>query len=441
MNSELKNIVALEISSSKIIGAVGYAEEGGKLTVTAMAQEKILDYVRYGIIQNPEEVSLRVARILERLEASKAVSPDKIKNIFVGLSGRSLKSVISDVKFEFPEDTEITDSILEQLKRDAAKVEIEEGLEIVDVVPRSYMVDKLETVSPKGSIGKSISAVFDIVVCRPDIRRNLRRAITEKLNIGINEFIVTPLAISDLVLKEEEKRLGCMLVDFGAETTTVCIFRKGALHYFNTIPLGGRNITRDITSLSLLEERAEEIKCESGKAIPRDTPSSLNLNGFKLSDVSNLVVARAEEIVANVIEQIAYAGLKDSDLPGGVICVGAAANLNGMLELIENYSGLTARNGDLPSFITSTEPRGRRLEGLQVVSILYEGSHSDTPDCIEPAPSHNPGEEELPAYHEKHEEEHRNVRPNKMGKIFNTISRGLTNMFAPPSETDDSELD
>ena len=82
-----------------------------------------------------------------------------------------------------------------------------------------------------------------------------------------------------------------MLVDMGAETTTVTIYRKGCLRYFATLPFGGRNITRDITSLNVLEENAEDIKITSGNAIPRDTASSLNLNGVKLSEVSNLIVA------------------------------------------------------------------------------------------------------------------------------------------------------
>ena len=32
------------------------------------------------------------------------------------------------------------------------------------------------------------------------------------------------------------------------------------------------------------------------------------MNGVKMQDVSNLIVARAEEIVVNVMEQITYAG-------------------------------------------------------------------------------------------------------------------------------------
>ena len=35
-----------------------------------------------------------------------------------------------------------------------------------------------------------------------------------------------------MILTPEEKRLGCMLVDMGAETTTVSIYKEGHLVYF-----------------------------------------------------------------------------------------------------------------------------------------------------------------------------------------------------------------
>lgn len=145
----------------------------------------------------------------------------------------------------------------------------------------------------------------------PSLKRNITRVIKDKLGIDALGFVVTSLATGHLILTDQEKALGCMMVDMGAETTTVSIYRHKALCYLATLPFGGRHITRDLQSLSLLEERAEEIKITSGCAIAPDNPSTLNLNGIKVADVINLTVARSEEIVANITEQIAYAQLKE----------------------------------------------------------------------------------------------------------------------------------
>ncbi len=275
-------IVAVEISSSKIIASVGTMTDVGRLDVIAVEQERGVEAVRYGIIQNLEDTSLKLAHIISRLEQHPKIAPKKIKGVFVGLSGRSLKSIPTEVVRNLPDDTEITTEIIDSLKTEAMRTSIDNTLEVVDAVPRIYRVGKIETHSPKGRIGNRVEATFDLIVCRPELKRNIMRTLSDKLGIEIEGFVVTALAYGHLILTHDEKRLGCMMVDMGAETTTVTIYKDGCLRYFVTLPLGGRNITRDITHLNVLEERAEEIKLQSGKAIVSDTTSTLNLNGLKL---------------------------------------------------------------------------------------------------------------------------------------------------------------
>ncbi len=47
---------------------VGKTRGAGQLDIIASEQEKNSESVRYGIIKNPEETSMRIARIIERLE-------------------------------------------------------------------------------------------------------------------------------------------------------------------------------------------------------------------------------------------------------------------------------------------------------------------------------------------------------------------------------------
>ncbi|MCH5214024.1 MAG: cell division protein FtsA [Muribaculaceae bacterium] len=438
MKQDTSYVASIEIGSSKITGAVGvYSSERHSLEVLAIEQEESKDAVRYGIIQNPEEVAARVSRIVARLNESQAVAPGEVMGFYVGLSGRSMHSIPSEVQLHFPEETEITGEMLNRLKEDATTIDIGSNAEILATLPRSFQIDGLETTSPKGAIGKSIIATYDIIVGRTELRRNLLRALTERCGLQVKGVGVTSLAAANVVLSDEEKRLGCMLVDFGAETTSVSIYRKGALWYFATLPLGGRNITRDLTSLSILEERAEEIKCESGRAIPRETPSTLNFNGIKLSDVSNLVVARAEELVANVIQQISYAGLKEKDLPAGIVCIGGASNLNGLLELIENMSEMTARRGALRADIRTIDQRAKRIDTIQVAALLYQAALAGVTGCLQtPLP-----ETEEPAVPEDTTETEgkEEPAPARTG-IFTRLGSRITNWFNSPSE-DESELE
>lgn len=440
--SEERYIAAIEISSSKIIAAVGRTAGEGHLDVIAVEQEKAIDAVRYGIIQNLEETSVRVARIIERLEANPEIKPAKIAGLIVGLSGRSLRSIKSEVSLNLPDDTEITDDILMRLRSDAMRAAIDSSLEVVDAVPRVYRVGKTETHSPKGTVGNYIQGTFDLIVCRPELKRNLTRVIPDKLGIRIEGFVVTALAAGHLILTPDEKRLGCMLVDMGAETTTVSIYRKGGLMYLATLPLGGRNITRDIQSLNVLEEHAEDMKITSGNAMPRET-SQLNLNGVRYSEVSSIVVERAGEIVANVVQQMEYAGLKETDLPGGIILMGGASRLQGIDDLLALQSNLPVRQGKFPPYVEFEDRSLQTGETEEIVSIMYAGATLGQCNCLEePHKAELPESDDfdLPAADDVGDDipEEKPKKGKKPNRFIRGFRDRLSNLFSGPM--DNSEL-
>lgn len=233
-----------------------------------------------------------------------------------------------------------------------------------------------------------------------------------------------------------------MLVDMGGETTTVSIYKNGHLVYFATLPLGGRNITRDLTSLNILEERAEEIKITSGNAIPKETVSTLNYNGIRDADVSNIIVARSEEIVVNILKQIQYAELKDSDLPGGIVVIGGASKLNGMLDLLSNKSSLNVRRGTLPQYIILEDTKISSGEIIDVASVLYAGATGNEAECLE-----RPAQERVPVTGDANTEtgpepevETKKTHRNKSGGWGGKITGWVSSMFGN-AEDDSDPLD
>ncbi|MDE6217655.1 MAG: cell division protein FtsA [Muribaculaceae bacterium] len=439
-------VAAIEISSSKITGVVGRYTTDGQLIIDAAEKEGVRDCVRYGMIQNLEETATRVSRIIDKLQRRPDISPRKITGLVVGLSGRSLRSIATTVNLSLPEETEITSDIVERLRRDALQTAVDSSLEIVDAVPRIYNIGKAETSSPVGALGSEISVTYDVIVCRPELKRNLQRVIEDKCGLRVEGFVVTSMAAGHLILTGEEKRLGCMLVDMGAETTSVSVYHRGGLRYFATLPLGGRNITRDLTTLSLLEERAEEIKITSGNAISYNPTSSVNINGVKLSDVSEYIVARSEEIVANVLEQISYAGLKEKDLPGGIVCIGGGSRLNGMTELLNRQSGLQVKTGHLPDYIHLQDDNIPASELTEVACVLYEGASLTDVEYLElPVRDELPSTGEIPPadYRYPEERQHEERQPagdGKVRRLFGKWQNKLSRMFAPPEDDNDSDL-
>lgn len=438
-------IAAIEISSSKIIGAVGKVSADNQLHIIAIEQERASECVRYGIIQNIEDTYTRIARIINKLEMRPSVAPRKIKSVYVGIAGRSMRNITHELTHNMSEETEISESLINLLRENALKADIDSSIEIVDAVPHTYYVNKSETKSPIGTIGNNIRTIFDLIVCRPAIKRNTTRVLKDKLNINIDGYIITPIATANLILSSDEKRLGCMLVDLGAETTTVSIYKNACLVYLATIPMGSRNITRDITSLNTLEERAEEIKLSNGIGFSSEIVNkNINNNGIKSADIAKAIDQRSEEIVTNIIQQIIYAGLSLEQLPAGIIVIGGGFKLNGMTQLLEQQSNMKVRRGNLPVGIILEDTKSPSFESIEVISIMKAGMDLNDLSGLsmpenEPLPDNPDNSED-----ENNDAEDKNlhdkpVAPKKPG-LLNKLQNKISNWFETSEEDDDTEL-
>ena len=408
----------------------------GQLEILAVERERSLDSVRYGLIQNAEETSVLINRVIERLERRPNLAPREITAVYAGLSGRSLRSIEKEVSLSLPDDSEITPDIISRLRKKALEAEIDNSLEVVDAVPRIFTVGRTETHRPMGMMGNNITAIYDIIVARPAMQNNLRRVVRDKLDFDINlkKIVITPLATAEIVLNEHEKKLGCMLVDIGAETTSVTIYTRGNLVYYATLPLGGRNITLDLKALNVIEDKAEDLKVTFGNALAPATPSQEMVGPHKLSQISNYVVARAEEIVANIVEQIRYAHLTEKDIPEGIVICGGGARLIGIAELIEKFSGLKVRMATLPPTIRLSDPSAQGMECLQVAAIMYEGAKVADEDCLRLPAAPEP-EPEQPVEEPKQPEEPKRETKKKKRPFWETISK----FFTPLGDDDDGE--
>lgn len=440
-----KYIAALEISSSKVIGGVGVIGKSGQLEIIAVEQEKYADIVRYGQIQNMEETSNFCNFVLERLERRPGISPREITGVYVGLSGRSVRSIRTDVTLSLPDDTEITEGIVDRLRSKALDTDIDTSLEIVEAVPRGFKVGKQESDRPIGMMGNQISATYDLIVARPVMRSNLRRVIKDKLGLEVKGIVVTPLAVGHLVLSEQERKLGCMLVDMGSETSTVIIYTRGNLVYYATIPMGGRNITKDLMSLNELEDKAEELKVNFGNAVA-NTPSQEKIGRHTQTQISDLVVARAEEIAANIVEQVRFAKLTEKDIPEGIVLCGGGSRLNGMSDLIGKFSGLKVRRATLPSHVRMNDAVGHGMENLELAAIMYAGSEKATEDdeCLQmPLPDEPAVQEGTDSAASSDSERPSKPAPDddgKKGGFFGRIGRTLGAMFTPIGDDDEGDL-
>jgi cell division protein FtsA len=171
----------------------------------------------------------------------------------------------------------------------------------------------------------------------------------------VDGLVLQSLAAGRAVLTEEEKELGVALVDLGGGTTDVLVYSEGAPYSTTTIPVGGSQVTSDISIMkSISFETAEKIKLEAGScwegASLGDDIIVPGVGGrpplpIPRYQIEEIVRPRMEEIFSMVKEKLEKLSLS-RPLGGGVVLTGGGSLLLGSTELASRIFRLPARVGN-----------------------------------------------------------------------------------------------
>lgn len=440
-------IVAIELGSSKIVGIAGYRDENGNLVVTAIEKKETSEnIIKRGCIQNVDKVFACINRVKMLLE--NRLAPAKITKVYVGVSGVSVTAEKLVTRRSFHEDSIIRQAHVQRLKEECSSM-LPSTVDTLEIVPTGYIIDGRAERNAIGVTGTAIEAHYKAITAKPVLRRNIDRCIIEHLKLPVAGYITGALATADVVLSKEERMLGCMLVDFGAETTTVSIYKNEALVHLVTLPMGGHNITRDISSLNIISSEAEQLKLSWGMATGFKTENNRrlkfegdNMVELDLAKLTTVVEARSEEILSNVEKQLKNSGLERKDLTAGIVVVGAAAKLNGWIELLqERFVEVKVRMGALRKDIQTVEKeRSQVNDYIQAVGLLYAGSE----DCTK-TPANVQVEVEQPVAIEPEEEEiiitpeEKEETPKRKRNIFSALFDKFGKLIEEGENDDDND--
>jgi cell division protein FtsA len=361
MGSEKDIIIAVELASTAIRAIAGKREPDGSMQVLAFAQEEASNTIRKGVIDNIDKTTLALTRVISKLNDKLGV---RVNSIYVGLGGQSLRSVHNRVLLQFDGLELLSHKTIDKM-RDTNSGVVYPNAEIKEVVPQEFTIGSRSVVDPVGMQAEMLEANFINIVARPTLEENIRKC-AASAGLEVQEVLISPLCEANALLTANEKRSGCALVDMGADTTTVSVYVNNILRHLCVIPLGGSNVTSDITSLKVEAEEAEELKKKYGTAYRPDgedkTGQKISLSFDRTEDeekLQEIVEARYEEIIANVCHRIS--AYKDKML-SGIIVTGGAARIP---ELTRAFSRQTG--GDLNVRIVKGLPENVTISfGLQV---------------------------------------------------------------------------
>ena len=328
MATEDNFIVAIELGSSKVTGVAGRKQPDGAIQVLAFAQEPSTTFIRKGRINNVSKMTQCIISMKDKLEQKMQKS---VSRVYVGIGGMGMHTVANTVVRHFDSKVENTQEMIDAMC-DENRTSTNSDRDILEAVPQEYHLGTQMQTDPVGILSEGIEGHYLNIVANSTVREEIRNCF-RSAGVTIADLPITVQALADVMLTEPEKRSGCVFVDMGAETTSVAVYKNNLLRHLAVIPLGGANINRDIMSLQIEDEEAEELKLKYGSAIsPSDDETHKPIvlrdgRSIAYEEFSGLVEARVEEIILNVMNQISLSKFDNSQLVGGLIITGGASHM------------------------------------------------------------------------------------------------------------------
>lgn len=326
---------AIDIGTSTIRAIAVEKGDGLFARVLAIGKAPALG-VRHGQIVDTKLASISIGEALDELVHTLGEKP---KKIILGIGGSSIRAEIGTGT------TSITKADEEITKRDIsnAMTLAEQTLDtknkwVLDSTPIAFKVDSMDIDgTPLRMKGRELSVRALFVTASYRHIEDLVSLVEEK-GFRVENIIPTGIAIGELLLSEQQKYVGSLILDIGSETTTAIVFENGGPVGITCFPIGSNNITKDL-ALGL------RVPLEDAEALKIGAPGSPTVTKRKYDEIVNARLGDIFETIDSYLKKIKRSGL----LPAGVFLCGGGSRLGDIVEDAREFLRLPAKLAIIPA--------------------------------------------------------------------------------------------
>lgn len=376
---------AIDIGTSKVSVLVSRVGTEGDLKVLGTGIVPS-EGIQKGRVENVEDVRASVEAGL--VEAQRYMGQTGPSGVYVSVGGSHISSVNRKKTLDNQDSLEdISAKMLDNMLQDSFP-KVEQGQQVLHVIPMGYTVDGLSGVrNPLGLSGKMIEVEAHVVMGDSVVLQNTIKAVESK-GVFVKSLVLQGLASAEATLTGDEREMGVVMLDIGAGTTDLVVYRQGAPWFSSVLPVGAHSLTRDLAAaLQSPIHVAEDIKLKWGSVHPESVPANetVEIPGMQkhwqrplprraLAEPLN---ARMMEILKLAISDMKSAGLRDWPI-GGTVITGGGSQVEGLTELVTEVMGGPVRIGypygifGLPTQLR--KPTCSAAVGLLLWGIKHQGN-------------------------------------------------------------------
>lgn len=357
-------LVAIDLGSHGIRAMAAEMTDKGILRVLGVENSSKFDCVKKGIVDNTTDAGYMINEVLKKL--SNRIHVDALPSAFVCVGGRTMQLVQTESRRDQVRTREIPQQLL-----DALEIECKQKIErnypdvaVLDLIPHYYVLDKKEqdhvpTPDQKAAL---VEGHFIAFVGKKDLEQKVNDSFDRSGKI-LEHMYVRPDALMTALASDDDMANGCAILDLGAQTTTLTVYKGNQYMYNKVVAMGGYDITRDIEQTGMPLAYAEQLKCKYGFAMaelvktnnrfrvpaPNTPQGEVTILATELADI---ITDRLDQIIPPLIDEIN----QEADRFKVLYITGGGAMLQGIAQYIQSLSKIRVMYGSHAACLTADTP-------------------------------------------------------------------------------------
>ncbi len=355
MGSNLVTVV--DLGSSKILAIT--AEIFGDKTIEVKGVgEAPATGIQKGKVIDIKDLSESIKKALNKLKENSDLD---IYSLFVSVSGDFIKYMNAVGKVTLSTEGKATEIkqehinlVLEDAKDSVLKQSGLENYEIIHTIPKYFLIDNNSEhyKLPLMFSGTKLSGEIITIMAERTVLQNLSKCF-EINAYKIDSFVLSGYASALGVLTEQERDLGCILIDIGSGVSDAMIFSKKYIQAIAVNLVGSEDITKDIyTVLRTLPKTANDLKIGLSQLDYNkyDFTKEIEYRTFDRNITKKVQLQVVKEIIERRIQdslEICYKDLIKSYRPdmisAGLVLTGGACNLDIYIDIARETFNLPVK--------------------------------------------------------------------------------------------------
>jgi len=340
-------VMGIDIGSSEICVSVCEVDHSGELSLLSVGTS-VSHGLAKGMIQDSSELQKAVERAIKRTEQELGFQPHRI---VANIPPFGLQFVHNMGLLLSKEETgQISEADKVECIRRSKNVVKSPDQKMIHVIPLVFKVDGTMVQNPVGVFGKTLEAQTHLIFGQSASVFSITKLL-KGLNLQINGLMFDILGTSQIMLSDEERKRGGIVIDIGGKFTKIGIFKNNLLHKSLVIPIGGETFTNDIAAcLKVGIPEAERLKVLEGNVTTSEDFEEQTIEISTLSEgrkeIKRLLLNQILEARLLELVRLINADLNLSKYDGYqcVLC-GGGGMLTGVLEHMKKAFRLRIRYG------------------------------------------------------------------------------------------------